>query len=244
MSVRRQIIRAVTTGTMTQAQAARAYGVSASWVSKLLRQWTREGHNAYYPKSRRPHSHPATVPDWVIKRITTLRRHLASEGLDAGPATIRDHLLNQIPHTDTPSRATIARILTRQGLTTPEPKKRPKTSLTRFEADLPNGCWQSDFTHIPLADGTHSEVITWLDDHSRLVLHLSAHHRITVNTVVATFTNASTPQKRPHPTPPTSPNPKTHPPHNPKTPHDSDATASTTKAKSPCATTPASTPSE
>lgn len=50
MTLRRQIITAVTTGTLTQAQAARAYGVSPSMVSKLLRQWAREGTAAYYTK--------------------------------------------------------------------------------------------------------------------------------------------------------------------------------------------------
>jgi hypothetical protein len=32
---------------------------------------------------------------------------------------------------------------------------------------MPNECWQSDFTRYPLADGTGTEILTWLDDHSR-----------------------------------------------------------------------------
>jgi hypothetical protein len=39
------------------------------------------------------------------------------------------------------------RMLTAAGLITPEPKKRPKSSYRRFQADQPNECWQSDFTH-------------------------------------------------------------------------------------------------
>ena len=54
------------------------------------------------------------------------------------------------------------------GLVAPEPRKRPKSSYIRFEAELPNECWQSDFTHYPLAGGTGTEILTWLDDHSRL----------------------------------------------------------------------------
>jgi len=53
------------------------------------------------------------------------------------------------------------------GLVTAEPKKRPKSSYRRFEADQPNECWQSDFTHWRLTDGTGVEIINWLDDHSR-----------------------------------------------------------------------------
>jgi hypothetical protein len=37
----------------------------------------------------------------------------------------------------------------------------------RFQAELPNETWQADFTHYRLADGTDTEILTWLDDHSR-----------------------------------------------------------------------------
>jgi transposase InsO family protein len=69
-----------------------------------------------------------------------------------------------------PSTSTIRRILIAAGLISPEPKKRPKSSYRRFEADQPNECWQSDFTHWQLADGTGVEIINWLDDHSRYLL--------------------------------------------------------------------------
>ncbi len=58
-------------------------------------------------------------------------------------------------------------ILTRAGLITPEPRKRPRSSYVRFEAAQPNETWQSDFTHWRLADGTDIEILNWLDDHSR-----------------------------------------------------------------------------
>ncbi|MFC5833627.1 hypothetical protein ACFPZ3_58125 [Nonomuraea insulae] len=48
------------------------------------------------------------------------------------------------------SRATISRHLTRRGLVTPEPKKRPRSSYIRFEVALPNETWQADFTHYRL----------------------------------------------------------------------------------------------
>lgn len=185
MTKRRQIIQAVTSETMTQAEAARAYGVSRSMVSKLLRQWAREGEKAFYPKSRRPHAHPARISDELIEAITETRHRLSSEGLDAGAQTIAAHLAAQGLHP--PSRASINRILTWHGLVTAEPKKRPKASLKRFEAELPNGCWQSDVTKIALADGPIAEVITWLDDYSRYALHISAHFRTTTATVISTF---------------------------------------------------------
>jgi transposase InsO family protein len=81
------------------------------------------------------------------------------------------------------------RMLTAAGLITPEPKKRPKSSYRRFQADQPNECWQSDFTHWQLADRTGVEIINWLDDHSRYLLASRAHRRITGQTVITTFLN-------------------------------------------------------
>ncbi|WP_150462127.1 DDE-type integrase/transposase/recombinase [Nesterenkonia ebinurensis] len=191
MTKRRQIIQAINSGTMSQAQAAWAYGVSESMVSKLLRQWAREGDAAFYAKSRGPRSHPAAVSAEVIAEIVRIRSSLVTAGLDAGAATITDHLAAGVFRDQLPSRASINRILARQGLVTPEPKKRPKASLIRFEAELPNGCWQSDVTKILLADESRAEVITWLDDYSRMILHIQAHTRVSVNTVVSSFTAAA-----------------------------------------------------
>ena len=57
------------------------------------------------------------------------------------------------------SRATISRTLTRRGLVTPDPRKRPRSSYIRFQAAMPNETWQSDFTHCRLSTGTDVEVI-------------------------------------------------------------------------------------
>ncbi|WP_157322390.1 DDE-type integrase/transposase/recombinase [Nesterenkonia alkaliphila] len=127
----------------------------------------------------------------VIAEITRIRSGLEAAGLDAGAVTIADHLAAGAFSDQLPSRASINRILARHGLVTPQPQKRPKASLIRFEAELPNGCWQSDVTKINLADGAAAEVITWLDDYSRMILHIQAHARVTVNTVVSSFTAAA-----------------------------------------------------
>jgi hypothetical protein len=79
-------------------------------------------------------------------------------------------------------------------LVAPEPKKRPKSSYRRFEADQPNECWQSDFTHWQLADGTGVEIINSLDDHSRYLLSATARPRISGEDVVTTFLAAAGPR--------------------------------------------------
>jgi transposase InsO family protein len=80
--------------------------------------------------------------------------------------------------------ATISRYLTRLGLVTPQPAKRPKASYQRFQAELPNQCWQADFTHYLLAGpggppAPDAEILTWLDDHSRYALDVTAHQPVT-----------------------------------------------------------------
>jgi transposase InsO family protein len=52
---------------------------------------------------------------------------------------------------------------------------------------MPNECWQSDFTHYPLADGTDTEILTWLDDHARYALRVTAHLRVTGKLVLTHF---------------------------------------------------------
>ena len=71
------------------------------------------------------------------------------------------------------------------GLITPEPRKRPRSSYTRFEMAQPNEMWQSDFIHWRLADGTDVEILNWLDDHSRYLLSCTAHEPVTGDDVVS-----------------------------------------------------------
>src|SRR5207344_3053045 len=87
--------------------------------------------------------------------------------------------------------ATVARYLTRAGLVTPEPAKRPRSSYIRFAAELPNECWQSDVTHYRLADGSGAEILSWLDDHARYALSVTAHVRVTGPIVAATFADTA-----------------------------------------------------
>jgi transposase InsO family protein len=185
MSKARLVITAVTVEKRPVSEVARSYGVARSWIYALLARHRAEGEAAFEPRSRRPRTSPAAIPDSAAELIAVLRKELAGRGLDAGPDTIAWHLAHH--HQIRVSAATISRYLARAGLVTPQPAKRPKSSYLRFEAEQPNECWQSDFTHYPLADGTGTEVLTWLDDHSRYALSVTAHRRVTGPIVLAAF---------------------------------------------------------
>lgn len=68
----------------------------------------------------------------------------------------------------------ICRILSKEGLITPEPKKKLKSSFIRFEAAMPKGSWQASITHLYLADSTRMEVLVFLEDRSRCLLSTTA----------------------------------------------------------------------
>ncbi|ADU49146.1 IS481 family transposase [Intrasporangium calvum] len=190
MTTTRLLITAVVVENRPVPEVASAYGVSRSWLYELLARYRREGEAVFEPRSRRPASNPNAIPTEALELIVELREKLTATGLDAGPDTIRWHL--QHHQGLTISRATIARHLARAGLVVPEPKKRPKSSYIRFQAEQPNECWQSDFTHHRLTrpdgrPGPDTEILTWLDDHSRYALSVTAHHRVTGPIVLATF---------------------------------------------------------
>jgi transposase InsO family protein len=189
MSKARLVITAIHVEGRSPAEVVAAYGVSRSWLYELLARYRAEGDAAFEPRSRRPHRSPRATPVQTTELVLRIRKQLSDAGLDAGAETIGWHLIHH--HRTMLSRATIHRILTRAGQVTPEPAKRPKASYLRFQAEMPNETWQSDFTHYRLADGTDAEIISWLDDHSRYALHVSAHDRITAPIVVATFTRAA-----------------------------------------------------
>jgi transposase InsO family protein len=185
----RLVITALFVDQQTPAEVAARYGVHRAWVYKLKARYEAEGDVALEPRSRRPKSSPTALASEVVDLIVRLRKELADAGLDAGPETIAWHLHHR--HGRQISRATISRTLTRQGLVTPDPRKRPRSSYIRFQAAMPNQTWQSDFTHYRLAGGTGVEIISWLDDCTRFALHVSAHVRITTDIVTASFRKAA-----------------------------------------------------
>jgi transposase InsO family protein len=189
VSKARLVITAVLIEGRSQSQVARDYGVSQSWISRLIARYTLEGDAAFEPRSRRPHTSPTRLPQATIDLIVALRTELTGKGLDAGPHTIAWHL--QHHHHLEVSVASISRHLHAAGLIQPSPHKRPKSSYIRFAAEQPNERWQADFTHWWLKRGNHAEILCWIDDHSRYAISVTAHMRITTPIVVDEFTKAT-----------------------------------------------------
>jgi transposase len=154
------------------AELAAAHGVHRSWIYKLLGRYREGGLDALEPRSRRPRSCQHATSRETVNAIVALRA-VEAQGHDAGAETIAYHLAQG--DRAVPSVSTICRVLRREGLVTAQPRKRPRCSLQRFEAQLPNELWQTDITAWQLASGEVVEILNLIDDHSRLFLGSDAY---------------------------------------------------------------------
>ncbi len=122
----RYVVDAVVLEGRSAREVARAHGISKSWIYELIARNRQGGYGALEPRSRRPRSCGHQTTTKTIQMIVELREELQTEGHDAGAATIAYHLADRVENV--PSRATIWRILKREGLIVPEPQKRPEAA--------------------------------------------------------------------------------------------------------------------
>src|SRR2546427_4912902 len=168
MELARYVVDAVVLEGRSYREVARAHGVSKSWVAKLVGTVQGGDYHGIEPRSRAPRRMPHRTGADLEDEIVALRRELLNLGVDAGAQTIHYQLRSR--HEQVPSVSTIWRVLRRRGFVTPQPHKRPRSSWVRFEAQLPNECWQSDVTHWWLAGGAEVQIVNVIDDHSRLAV--------------------------------------------------------------------------
>ena len=188
MVLRQMVVDAVVIEGRSIREVARSYGVSKSWVYELARRYRDGGELALAPRSTAHKTNPRQMSSDFEEEVVRLRKQLGDLGTDAGAETIHWHLAKT--HAHPPSVSAIYRALRRRGFITPEPRKRPKASYVRFEADLPNECWQADMTHWQLSDDTEVEILNFIDDYSRMIVAVEARSTITASDVRSTFSNA------------------------------------------------------
>jgi putative transposase len=175
------------------AEWCRLNGVNERTFHRHRARVVAEG--AWIERSRRPHRSPAATSGWLVERIVTLRAGLVP---DNGADHIHAALVAAAAGADwpagtrVPSRATINRVLGRNGLLARHPRKRPKSSWRRFAYARPRDCFQIDGTEHTLADGTVVVAIDIIDDCSRawVASHVAAAE--TTAAAIAALTSAVT----------------------------------------------------
>ncbi|MFY9778848.1 MAG: integrase core domain-containing protein [Trebonia sp.] len=183
MSKARLVITAVTVEKRPVSEVARSCGVARSWICALLARYEADGEAAFEPRSRRPKTSPsATSPD-TAALIVRLRKELAGQGLDAGPH-----------HRLAPAAAPPGESLPGNGQ--PDPGPGPGHPGAGQAAEVvvhpvrrrdAQRVLAGRLHPLPLAGGAGTEILTWLDDHPRCVLSLTAHVRVTGADVLNTF---------------------------------------------------------
>ena len=190
MSKARLVITALFVDHQSPAEVAARYGVHRAWVYKLKARYEAEGEAALEPRSRRPKTTPTETPQATVELVLRLRKQLTEAGLDAGADTIGWHLSPSPP----------LRPVTRHDQPDPGPRRRrdprPVQAAEIVLHPVRGRAAQRDLAvrlhplpahpprRPPVAD---TEIITWLDDHSRYALHVSAYARVTASIVLATF---------------------------------------------------------
>ncbi len=126
-------------------ELAAAHGVHRSWIYKLLARYRDGGYEALAAAletaavlQARDSAGGRSRRSCELRQPAACRRPRCRRGDDRLPPRQSTE--------DVPSLSTIWRILKREGSIVPQPQKRPRSSLIRFQAELPNEMWQADIT--------------------------------------------------------------------------------------------------
>jgi transposase InsO family protein len=184
---RYRAVLAVERGELKQVVAAQ-FGVSRMTLHRWLTRYARDGLAGLMDRPRRPESCPHQVSPEVETAVCELRREYPRWG----PRRIV-HELARIapPGLSVPSRATVYRILRRNGLIEPRSRRRRREAYRRWERAEPMALWQIDIIGgVMLADGTECKVVTGVDDHSRFCVMAAVVARATGRAVCLAFAEA------------------------------------------------------
>jgi transposase InsO family protein len=130
---REEMAFAVTSGRLSQTQAARIYGVSARIVSRWVERFKVAGRDGMADRSSRPRISPRQTGDAQAERITSLRRQRLTGkhiGMETGV-----------------SPATVSRVLKRAGLSRMKDLA-PAEPVVRYEYAEPGGLIHLDIKRL------------------------------------------------------------------------------------------------
>jgi transposase InsO family protein len=146
-------------------EVATRYGTSRQSLHSWRQRFQQEGMPGLADRSRRPRTSPNRVPADIEALICELRRQHPRWG-----ARRISYELGQRAVSPTPARATVHRVLTRNGLITAQ-EQNHKRKYKRWQRQTPMHLWQIDIVGgVPLADGRECKLLTGIDDHSRFVV--------------------------------------------------------------------------
>ncbi|MEV4009874.1 IS481 family transposase [Nonomuraea angiospora] len=161
---RYRAVREVLDGSAIGEVAVR-YGTSRQSLDTWRKRFLAEGLLGLLERSRRPRTSPARTGSDIEALVCQLRRQHPRWGA----RRIR-YEMDRCGAQPVPSRATIHRILVRNGLVTAQVQQH-KRIWKRWQRAAPMQLWQMDLVDgVPLTDGCTCKVVTGIDDHSWFVV--------------------------------------------------------------------------
>ena len=146
-------------------EVAERYGTTRQSLHSWRKRFEADGMPGLVDRSRRPRSRPSRVDAEIEALICRLRREHPRWG--ARRITFE---LGQRGVGLAPGRATVHRVMVRNGLVRPQ-EQQHRRAYRRWERDAPMQLWQLDIVSgVPLSDGRAAKLVTGIDDHSRFIV--------------------------------------------------------------------------
>lgn len=166
VSLREEFVTRATQEGANVAALCRQYQISRNVGYKWLRR-SRTGDLADRPRT--PHNQPRRCSREVEAAVVAMRARYPVWGGRKLAVKLAETGLAEVP-----SPSTITAILQRHGVLAPR-QERPPPATRRFEHAAPHDLWQMDFMgHRALVAPGRVHPLTMLDDHSRVLLSLTA----------------------------------------------------------------------
>ena len=163
MEQRYQAVMEVLGAHVPVTEVAERYGVSRQAVHRWIRHYRSGGIGALIDQPKTPRGSPLHLDPVVEAAICEMRRNHRRWG----PRTLA-YWLGQDGIDPVPARSTIYRVLVRNHLIVPVPRKRKRENYVRWEREVSMELWQHDFiSGVRLRSGRELKVVTGIDDHSR-----------------------------------------------------------------------------
>jgi transposase len=141
------------------------YGISRHSLHAWRRRFEQDGLPGLADRPRRPRTSPHRLPAEVEALVCGLRRQHPRWG-----ARRLVHELGRRGVAPVPGRATVHRVLVRNGLVTRQAQQH-KRKYRRWQRDAPMQLWQLDLlAGVRLAGGREAELVTGVDDHFRFAV--------------------------------------------------------------------------
>ena len=160
------------TAAVWQIPGSNRTAVARSTVLKWVAAYRRSGGDicSLEPRRRSDHGSTRSIDEESAAALIALKQELPECSLEALLTLARRR--GALPPGFAASRQSIYRLFARHGLGERHPKP---VDRRKFEAELPNDLWQSDWLHGPKIESggmlRKTYLFAILDDHSRLVTH-------------------------------------------------------------------------